>query len=429
MFRALWLACLLITHCTLSIPSSHIHRARQNQVSRNQPPLITPPSVNDINGNGRGSRFFNVSNFPPPTIIVRQNTNHPREFRTIQAAVNSLKDRTGPQVIYVHEGLYREQVYVDYDPPLIIRAKKPNENGQNYVSIVFALGAKEAKSNEASATLNVLKDDFGLYFINIINEYGTGTDTQALALNAKGDRQGYYNCTFRSFQDTVRAYRGIQLYSACVIIGAVDFIFGRDVNAWFEQLTIPILKGSKEPITASGRHVDDISGFFVLNRANVFSAGALPGTAYLGRPWRAGAKVAFQHCNLSDVINPDGWMAWSPSDPRTEGVQFQEYGNFGPGAQGKRLYDTPLRSPHLPENILGPDYLDWIDYNYRPIIPIIPKNRLDNKKNSADSLSTTSALAIKKPSTDPFPTTSPLVIKKDPQPPLSVRPRSQVALK
>ncbi|WAQ83363.1 hypothetical protein PtA15_3A733 [Puccinia triticina] len=291
MFRALWLACLLITHCTLSIPSSHIHRARQNQVSRNQPPLITPPSVNDINGNGRGSRFFNVSNFPPPTIIVRQNTNHPREFRTIQAAVNSLKDRTGPQVIYVHEGLYREQVYVDYDPPLIIRAKKPNENGQNYVSIVFALGAKEAKSNEASATLNVLKDDFGLYFINVINEYGTGTDTQALALNAKGDRQGYYNCTFRSFQDTVRAYRGIQLYSACVIIGAVDFIFGRDVNAWFEQLTIPILKGSKEPITASGRHVDDISGFFVLNRANVFSAGALPGTAYLGRPWRAGAKA------------------------------------------------------------------------------------------------------------------------------------------
>ncbi|KAI9617451.1 hypothetical protein KEM48_004905 [Puccinia striiformis f. sp. tritici PST-130] len=351
MFRGIWAACLIITHCTLSVSSSHTHGARQLQPNPN--PRVTPISISDINSNGQGSRFFNVSNLPQPTIIVRQNTTHPSEFRTIQGAVNSLKDRTGPQVIYIHDGVYREQVYVDYDPPLMIRGRTPNDSGQNFVSIVFALGAKEAKSNEASATLNVLKNDFGLYFVNVTNEYGTGTDTQALAMNAKGDRQ--------------------------------DFIFGRDSNAWFERLAIPVQKGTKEPITASGRHLNDTAGFYVFNNATVYSAGALPGTAYLGRPWRGGAKVAFQNSNLSDIIHPDGWLAWAPNDPRTESVQFQEYANFGPGAKGKRLYDTPLTSPHLPENILGPDYLNWVDYTYRPILnspnPIAPFNTLVIKKN------------------------------------------------
>ncbi|KAA1110133.1 hypothetical protein PGT21_011669 [Puccinia graminis f. sp. tritici] len=411
MIHVVWLGCLIITTSTLSISSSRTHHARQLQPSGNRPPFVTPPSVNDINGNGRGSRFFNVSNLPPPTIIVRQNTTHPKEFRTIQGAVNSLKDRNGPQVIYIHDGIYREQVYVDYDPPLIIHGRKPSDNGQNSVSLVFALGAKEAKSNEASATLNVIKNDFGLYFVNVTNEYGTGTDTQALAINAKGDRQGFYSCSFKSFQDTVRAYRGIQLYSRCEISGAVDFIFGRDANAWFEQVTIPILKGSKEPITASGRHSNDTAGFYVLNNATVYSAGALPGTAYLGRPWRGGAKVAYQNSYLSDVINPDGWLAWSPADPRTESVQYQEFGNFGPGAQGKRLYDTPLRSPHLPENILGPDYLDWIDYTYRPIL------------TSPDPTKRTNTWGIKKDSTDSSPTTNTLIVKQEPNPPSSARPR------
>ncbi|PLW19184.1 hypothetical protein PCANC_09969 [Puccinia coronata f. sp. avenae] len=395
MLYQLWVACLIIAHCTLSISSSHIRRARQV----NQSPVVSSTSRSEINGDGKGSRFFNVSSFPSPTIIVRQNTTHPKEFRTIQSAVNSLRNRTGPQVIYIHDGVYREQVYIDYDPPLMIRGRRPNKSGQNFVTLVFALGAKEAKSNEASATLNVLKNDFGLYFLNVINEHGTGTDTQALALNAKGDRQGYYNCAFKSFQDTVRAYRGIHIFSRCEISGAVDFIFGRDANSWFEQVLIPILKGSKEPITASGRHLNDTSGFFVFNNATIYGDGALPGTAYLGRPWREGAKVAFQNSNLSDVINPDGWLAWNPSDPRTEFVQFQECGNFGPGAQGKRLYDTPLASPHLPENILGADYLNWVDYTYRPIV---------NTTNT--------------------PTTNTLKLKKNTNPTLAARPRRQVSL-
>jgi hypothetical protein len=42
----------------------------------------------------------------------------------------------------------------------MIRGRRPNKSGQNFVTLVFALGAKEAKSNEASATLNVLKNEW-----------------------------------------------------------------------------------------------------------------------------------------------------------------------------------------------------------------------------------------------------------------------------
>ncbi|KAI9608732.1 hypothetical protein H4Q26_004919 [Puccinia striiformis f. sp. tritici PST-130] len=344
MFRGIWAACLIITHCTLSVSSSHTHGARQLQPNPN--PRVTPISISDINSNGQGSRFFNVSNLPQPTIIVRQNTTILANlvkrtllsvnFRTIQGAVNSLKDRTGPQVIYIHDGVYREQVYVDYDPPLMIRGRTPNDSGQNFVSIVFALGAKEAKSNEASATLNVLKNDFGLYFVNVTNEYGTGTDTQALAMNAKGDRQGFYSC-------------------------AVDFIFGRDSNAWFERLAIPVQKGTKEPITASGRHLNDTAGFYVFNNATVYSAATLV-ILFTLMAGSHGLRTTHER-KVSNSKN----MPTLVQAPKETIIRYSP--NF----------------PHLPENILGPDYLNWVDYTYRPILnspnPIAPFNTLVIKKN------------------------------------------------
>ncbi|KNZ62352.1 pectinesterase [Puccinia sorghi] len=370
-----WVASLIIIHCTLFVSSNKIFPPRQlpTFTDKHQPTLYQPqsstllPSVgspdsrSQIDGNGEGSPFFNSTKLPNPTIIVNQGTHHPGEFRTIQSAVNSLRNLTGPQVIYVHDGVYREQVYIDYEAPLIIHGRKPPTSGKNFVTVVFSLSAKEAKSNQASATLNVLKDE------DVINEFGHTTDNQALALNAQGYRQAFYNCAFKSYQDTVRAYKGVQLFSRCEISGAVDRFPGSMDVALLPIHPKLLLECS---ITASGRHLNDTAGFFVFNNATVYSAGALAGSAYLGRPWGKGAKVTFQNSNLTDVINPAGWLAWSPNDPRTEKVQFQEYGNYGSGAKENRSYNTPLSSPHLPENILGSNYLNWVDYSYRPILKI-----------------------------------------------------------
>lgn len=55
------------------------------------------------------------------------------------------------------------------------------------------------------------------------------------------------------------------------------------------------------------------------------------GSVYLGRPWRAYARVFWLDCELSDEIRPGGWDNWN--DPDNEHtVHFGESGSTGPGA-------------------------------------------------------------------------------------------------
>ncbi|KAH9825079.1 pectin lyase fold/virulence factor [Melampsora americana] len=308
--------------------------------------------------------------YAPPSsmLVVRQNTTNVEEFSTIQGALNALQNCTGLQRIYIHGGLYNEQLVIDYKHPLIVQGETNDSTTyiHNKVTIQNALSAKEAGNDSASATVNVSKHDFAMYNINLVNNYGEGTDTQALALTAKGSRQGFYACSFSSFQDTLRTYRGTQLYSRCYIEGAVDFIFGRDSMAWFEQTTIGIkLSKSKETITASGRNYAESLGFFLFNRANIISVGAQPATAFLGRPWGVFARVGFQNSYMSDVINPAGWVGWNvPEDPRTDFISFQEFNNTGPGAIGKRELTEFIFKPYIYSDILQLNYTEWVDFNY-----------------------------------------------------------------
>lgn len=48
-----------------------------------------------------------------------------------------------------------------------------------------------------------------MYNINLANTYGHPVEqSQALALSAYGDRQGYYGSSFTGWQDTVMTYNG-----------------------------------------------------------------------------------------------------------------------------------------------------------------------------------------------------------------------------
>ena len=64
------------------------------------------------------------------------------------------------------------------------------------------------------------------------------------------------------------------------------------------------------------------------------------GSVYLGRPWRAYARVFWLDCQLSSEINPAGWDNWN--DPANETTaQFGESGSSGPGASsGSRAFGS-----------------------------------------------------------------------------------------
>lgn len=88
----------------------------------------------------------------------------------------------------------------------------------------------------------------------------------------------------------------------------MDYIFG-DAAAWFEECTIASKGGGS--ITANSRETTDDTTWYVFNACTIQAADDasedLTGEVYLGRPWRALARVIYQYSSLSDIINDAGW--------------------------------------------------------------------------------------------------------------------------
>jgi pectinesterase len=194
-----------------------------------------------------------------------------------------------------------------------------------------------------------------------------GSGSQALALSAYGDQQGYYGVGLYGYQDTLLSETGNQVYAKCYIEGAIDFIFGQHARAWIDGSDIRIASGGKT-ITASGRPSSSDVSYYVINKSSISaaqSASATAGSIYLGRPWAEYARVCFQNTIMSNVINSTGWNVWQSTDPRTAHVTFQEYGNTGAGASGTRAsFAAKLSSALSISTILGSSYSSWVDTSY-----------------------------------------------------------------
>ncbi|KAG6081009.1 hypothetical protein E4U30_004611 [Claviceps sp. LM220 group G6] len=296
---------------------------------------------------------------------------------TIQGAVDALNSTQThkEQIIFIYPGIYHEQVTIDsIKSPLTIYGYSNNTHSYaaNQVTIVAGHSQKDRPHNESTATLRAKTANFKLYNVNVVNSFGEGS--QALALSAYQNNQGYYACSFKGFQDTVLAQKGSQLYTSCYIEGATDFIFGQGANAWFERCTIGVLSTSVGYITASGRNSEDSPSYYVFNRAIIGAAigqKVQAGLYYLGRPWRSHARVAFQYSFMSNVINSAGWSVWnSPRDDRIEHASFGELGNSGPGATGKRAsFSKKLEHELHMGDILGQSYTSEYYYDASYVRP------------------------------------------------------------
>lgn len=134
----------------------------------------------------------------------------------------------------------------------------------NQVTITHTITSSEAGTLDKSSTMDITSSSFTMYNINVVNGYGSGS--QAVAVTANGDEQGYYGCSFDGYQDTLYAKSGTQYYSQCYIGGATDYIFG-DAAAWFDECTIAS-KGQGY-ITANSRETEDDTTWYVFNKCTV----------------------------------------------------------------------------------------------------------------------------------------------------------------
>ncbi|KAK3114542.1 hypothetical protein LTR53_007034 [Teratosphaeriaceae sp. CCFEE 6253] len=296
------------------------------------------------------------------------------DYATIQAAIDALDSSSSTeQSIFIQPGMYTEQVYIQkLTGPLTIYGSTADASSyaSNEVTITSSQALADVSTDDETATLRVWTSEFKMYNVNVKNTYGkAASNGQALAVSANAENQGYFGCGFFSYQDTVLAEVGAQLYAGCYIEGAVDFIFGQQAQAWFDNCDIGVLATSYGTITASGRASDD-AGYYVINNSTIAAASGqtVPsGAYYLGRPWRDYARVVFQMTSMTDVVNAAGWIEWSSSDPRTDHVTLAEYDNSGAGSEGTRAsFASTLSEPIAITDVLGSDYASasWVDTSY-----------------------------------------------------------------
>ncbi|KAF3766898.1 family 8 carbohydrate esterase, partial [Cryphonectria parasitica EP155] len=291
------------------------------------------------------------------------------DYTTVQDAVDSLDTSSSDaQVIFIYSGTYTEQVTIpELSGSLTIYGE--TEDTSDYTSNVVSIEhssslASGAADDEHTGTVIIEAENVAVYNIDIKNTYGEGS--QAIALSAYNTNQGYYGVGLYGYQDTLLAETGNQIYANCYIEGAVDFIFGQDARIWVVGSTIASIGAGA--ITANGRDSDDNVSYYVITDSTVQAGSTDPGegTVYLGRPWGAYARVAFQSTSLSDIINSAGWEEWSSSEPNTSDVTFEEYDNTGDGATQSDLasFATTMTSALTIDTILGSDYADWVDADY-----------------------------------------------------------------
>jgi pectinesterase len=117
-------------------------------------------------------------------------------------------------------GTYKEQVYIPaLKSALTLYGETTDTSGfaSNTVTITQGKSQDDSANNDMTATLRAWTPNLKVYNINLVNTRGSGS--QALAVSAYADRQGYYGCQFKGFQDTILAQTGNQVYAKSYIEG------------------------------------------------------------------------------------------------------------------------------------------------------------------------------------------------------------------
>jgi pectinesterase len=286
-------------------------------------------------------------------------------YKTIQEAVNSVRDFGQRVTIYIKKGVYHEKLFVpawktqitlvgeDKDKTIITNddySGKPNPGGKD----VFGM---PKMTTYTSYTVMVQGDDFTAENLTIQNS--AGRVGQAVALDVEADRCRFINCKLLGNQDTlyVANENSRQYYKDCYIEGTTDFIFG-EATCVFQSCTIKELINSYS--TAASTTARQKFGFVLFDCK--LTADTSVHKAYLGRPWRSYAKTVYIRAELGPHITPDGWNPWKgdtlfPDKDKT--AYYAEYKSTGPGANpdkrvtwSHQLTDKEVKEYTL-ANILG----------------------------------------------------------------------------
>ncbi|PIN03267.1 Pectinesterase [Handroanthus impetiginosus] len=279
-----------------------------------------------------GDRKLLQSSTPRANVVVAQDGSG--DYRTVSAAVAAAGKRSGSgrYVIYVKQGIYRENVNIGTGLENIMLLG----DGIGKTIITGSKSVGGGATTFKSATVAVVGDGFIARGITFRNTAGA-ENHQAVALRSGSDLSVFYQCSFEGYQDTLYVHSQRQFYRDCDIYGTVDFIFG-NAAVVFQNCNIYARNppNRTNTLTAQGRTDPNQNTGISIHNCRVTAAPDLRPVqssvrTYLGRPWQEYSRTVFMKTFLDSLIDPAGWMPWS-GNFALDTLYYGEYANTGPGS-------------------------------------------------------------------------------------------------
>jgi len=255
-------------------------------------------------------------------------------YKTIQEAIDAVRAYSPEHIIInIKNGIYHEKILVPAwvtNVSLIGESKDGTiityEDYSGKFMNADTVNNKKKFSTFNSYTMYVHGNDISIENLTIKN--AAGRVGQAVALHVDGDRFVIKNCNLLGNQDTLLTANDSskQYYLNCFIEGTTDFIFG-NATAVFQDCTIKSLSNSY--VTAASTTEHQQYGYVFFNCKLIATDECKK--EYLGRPWRAHAKVVFIGCEMGKHIFPEGWHNWGKKENEAT-AYYAEYNNRGEGA-------------------------------------------------------------------------------------------------
>lgn len=258
----------------------------------------------------------------------------PADFRTVQGALDHAMARyskAAPLTIAIGNGTYEELLFLRARDNVTLRG-----NSREGV-VIHARNNEGIHPGSGASTLSdapgvgggravFLAEDLDMLTIESLTlrndsqrRYSRSAQAETIYFNSDAGRLTARNASFFSEQDTLQL-KGYAWFYRTLVAGNVDFIWGANRAALFEQSELRTVGDSANP--ASGGYVvqartvtADDPGFVFLDSVLTHGPGpagnsVLAGSTYLARsPGTASTwdNVSFINCRMDSHISPRGW--------------------------------------------------------------------------------------------------------------------------
>ncbi|KAI9453493.1 pectinesterase [Russula earlei] len=260
------------------------------------------------------------------------------DYKTIQEAVNSVRDYGQPVTIHIQKGVYHEKLVIaTWKTKIILLGDDPlntiiTNNDYSGKPVANGRDAYALSKFNTFTSYTVLVQGNDCTIKNLTIENTAGRVGQAVALHVEGDRCIVENCHILGNQDTLFTTNenSRQYYKDCYIEGTTDFIFG-EATCVFQSCTIKNLINS---FTTAASTTERQSFGYVFFDCRLIAADTIT-KVYLGRPWRSWAKTVYIRTQMGAQVLPEGWNPWKgdtmfPDKEKT--AYYAEYKSTGAGA-------------------------------------------------------------------------------------------------